>query len=170
MREVRRVGPGDWALVRELRLTALEDAPDFFWATYEDEVTKDERWWRDFVAFGTWFVAHEDEGPAGLAAAIPDDESGDGVDKSSQRVWGLISMWVAPAARGKGVGRALVDEVIAWARAEQMRALTLWVTEGNDGARRLYERCGFTPTGRTQPLPRRQSLIEHEMSLVLAPI
>lgn len=160
MTKVRRVGGDEWTLVRELRLTALQDSPDFFWATYEEEAGKDETWWRGFISYGAWFVAFDDVRPAGLAAAIPDDESGEGV-------WGLISMWVAPGARGKGAGRRLVEEVIGWAQAEKRRGLTLWVTEGNDAARRLYERCGFTPTGRSQPLPRRPSLIEHEMSLTL---
>ena len=52
----------------------------------------------------------------------------------------LISMWVAPSARGRGVGRALVGRVIAAAAG---RPLWLRVLDGNETAIRLYQRCGF---------------------------
>ncbi len=59
-------------------------------------------------------------------------------------------MWTDPAARSTGVGRALVDEVVAWATGESVQ---LWVTQGNSAAQRLYESCGFVLTGDYQPLP-----------------
>jgi RimJ/RimL family protein N-acetyltransferase len=43
----------------------------------------------------------------------------------------------------------------------------LWVTESNAPARRLYERCGFTPTGDRQPLPSDPSLPEIRMRRAL---
>ena len=64
----------------------------------------------------------------------------------------LYAMWVAPDARGAGVGRALVDAVVAWARARGCDRLVLSVTETNEGARRFYEACGFADTGERQPL------------------
>ena len=76
-------------------------------------------------------------------------------------------MWVRAEARGRGVGTKLIDAVKAWARAEGARALQLEVTEDNHAAVRLYERCGFRATGRTEPLPRDPALIEHEMRLLL---
>ena len=42
----------------------------------------------------------------------------------------------------------------AGARAIGVRRLTLWVTEGNPRAFRVYERHGYTPTGVTEPFPR----------------
>jgi ribosomal protein S18 acetylase RimI-like enzyme len=61
-------------------------------------------------------------------------------------------MWVAPEARGSGAGRVLVDAVIAWAGERGARRLVTSVTEGNDGALRLYERAGFADTGAREPL------------------
>ncbi len=56
----------------------------------------------------------------------------------------LISMWVAPAARGTGAGDALVRGVIAWAEQQPpTRALHLCVVKENHRAIRLYERHGF---------------------------
>jgi ribosomal protein S18 acetylase RimI-like enzyme len=76
-------------------------------------------------------------------------------------------MWVRPSARGRKAGEALITACADWARAHGHTALYLWVTESNDRARGLYERCGFTPTGERQPLPSDPSLPEIRMSLVL---
>ena len=51
---------------------------------------------------------------------------------------------VHPAARGRGVGALLAADCVRRARAQGCRAVVLCVIEGNDGARRLYERLGFT--------------------------
>jgi len=51
---------------------------------------------------------------------------------------------VAPAARGKGVARRLMDECIQRARAAGAAALTLHTADIMAVAMRLYERMGFT--------------------------
>ena len=65
----------------------------------------------------------------------------------------LISMWVAPEARRTGVGAALVDAVIDWARAQGFPRLGLEVVDGNAAARALYARKGFEPVGESLPCP-----------------
>jgi GNAT superfamily N-acetyltransferase len=52
---------------------------------------------------------------------------------------------VAPAARGKGVGTALIAAGERWARERGYRLLTLNVFLDNEGARALYEELGFRP-------------------------
>jgi ribosomal protein S18 acetylase RimI-like enzyme len=69
-------------------------------------------------------------------------------------------MWVTPETRGTGVARLLVDAVVMWARERYVRHLGLWVTEGNDPARALYEKSGFSFTGERQPLPSDPALME----------
>ena len=65
----------------------------------------------------------------------------------------LISMWVAPAERGRGIGAGLARAVMDWARSEGASSMTLWVADGNLAARRMYERLGFEATGEWAPMP-----------------
>ena len=61
----------------------------------------------------------------------------------------LKSMRAAPAARGTGVGRALLDHVIAVARARGMARLSLetGTAPTHDDAVALYHRNGFVDCG-----------------------
>ena len=63
----------------------------------------------------------------------------------------LISMWTDPARRAQGVGHALVETVLAFARRVGSPELMLEVTHGNDSAFALYRACGFTETGSGVP-------------------
>jgi len=161
MIEIVRIESDDWALVRDVRLKALRDSPDAFWATYEEEVDKDEAWWLKFFDAAEWFVANSDGRTIGVVASLRARELAD-----DERA--LISMWVDPSARRKGVGRLLIEAVCDRAREEGATAVVLEVAEGNDAAAELYRRCGFLPTGNTQPLSRKPSIIEHEMRLQLS--
>jgi RimJ/RimL family protein N-acetyltransferase len=58
-----------------------------------------------------------------------------------------IGMMVAKDARGRGVGRALLDEAVRWARGSEIRKLELHVFPWNEPAIRLYERFGFEREG-----------------------
>jgi ribosomal protein S18 acetylase RimI-like enzyme len=53
-----------------------------------------------------------------------------------------LSIGVAPAARGRGLGTRLLEALLEIARADGHRAISLSV-EPDNPARRLYERAGF---------------------------
>lgn len=59
----------------------------------------------------------------------------------------LIDLAVAPGARRAGLGRALVEAVIAMARAENARLILLEVRAGNVPALALYRSTGFFEHG-----------------------
>lgn len=62
--------------------------------------------------------------------------------------WELENIIVAPDARRKGLGRQLVEALLAHARRADSEAVLLEVRESNTAARKLYERAGFLQTGR----------------------
>jgi len=152
---VRATTLADWRALRDIRLQGLRDAPDAFGSTYAGESAFDESVWHQRATRDGSFIALIPEaGAAGLAGGL--QEAGGVVE--------LVSMFVRPQARGRGVGEALIDAVAGWARARDATSVHLWVTETNKPARRLYERCGFAATGERQPLPSNPSLAEFGMA------
>jgi GNAT superfamily N-acetyltransferase len=57
----------------------------------------------------------------------------------------VMALYLAPEARGRGLGKALLDE----AKAGRER-LFLWAFERNEGALRFYAREGFVAVERTE--------------------
>lgn len=55
----------------------------------------------------------------------------------------VITLVMAPEARGVGIGRSLLDAAAAIAVAHGADLLELEVMPGNDDARRFYDRSGF---------------------------
>lgn len=154
--EIMRLGAGDEDRLREVRLRALADAPKAFASTYERE----ERFSRD-----VWTARLTGDGSVNLLAV----EGGRALGMTSARIEErpgtahLLGMWVAPEARGRGVGRRLIDAIVEWAREREIRELGLWVTDANDPAHALYGNSGFRSTGERQPLPSDPSIMESKL-------
>ncbi|MFG6403040.1 GNAT family N-acetyltransferase [Microbacterium sp. P04] len=131
---VEAVGEAQWARWREARLRALSDAPEAFGSTYEEWVDAPEARWRDRLRGETLdLLASEDGIPCGMASGVP------GRHGSTTE---LISMWVDPSFRGRGVADALIDAIARWAAGRGIE-LRLSVMPGNGRAMAVYRRNGF---------------------------
>ncbi len=60
----------------------------------------------------------------------------------------LDELYLEPDSRGQGVGQTGIDVATSWAKQNAIHALRLEVSHRNSGARKLYERRGFTADGR----------------------
>jgi ribosomal protein S18 acetylase RimI-like enzyme len=139
---LRAMSAGDWQAWRSVRLAALTEAPDAFGSRLHEWADAPEDRWRarlsipgalDLVAFAT-----DRDGPVGMASGVPDPDDGTRAT--------LISMWVDPVARGRGVAEALITAITGWAASSGAVTLGLSVMPDNIAARRTYERNGFAPS------------------------
>lgn len=81
----------------------------------------------------------------------------------------LKRLYVHADARRRGLGRALVDRVEDWATDRGAGAVVLWSDTRFADAHRLYDRCGYRPTGRTRDLHDPSDTTEREFAGVLGP-
>ncbi|GAB7183969.1 hypothetical protein ATKI12_3800 [Kitasatospora sp. Ki12] len=146
---VRRLGRADAVPYRAFRLAALRETPSAFTSSHAEERAKP-------LSATLERLAEAEDGPGALFGAF----DGAGVlvgaaglkvaRRSQERHKGtLYGMAVAPEAAGRGIGRALVGEVLRTAAEDGLlRQVLLTVSEGNEAALRLYTACGFEVWGR----------------------
>lgn len=137
---VRRLSPGDWETERDLRLAALSEAPSAFGSTLAETVVFTEADWRARMTRQVRFAAWLDGvavGTAGFAV---------GFDPFPADAALIVGVWVAPEARGRRAGDALLDAVVDAVPVETgLRRILLSVLAENRSAVSLYRRHGFRP-------------------------
>jgi L-amino acid N-acyltransferase YncA len=118
----------------EDRIATLDDAPK----SVEDILA----WWSEHVDRYAVVVAHDQAGHlAGWAALNPYSR------RRAYRGVADLSIYVARAARGKGVGSALLAEVEERARDAHFHKIVLFTFAINDAARALYRKFGYRDVG-----------------------
>ena len=130
--DVRVVGPDDWADWRLVRQRSLTEDPEAFASSvtmWTGDRDTEANWRSRLSSPGACFIAYDGSTPVGMVGARPTDA---GVE--------LISMWVAPEARLRGIGGGLIDAVIGWASGSR---LSLRVIDGNAAALTAYASRGF---------------------------
>jgi GNAT superfamily N-acetyltransferase len=148
---VRRLAPREVELHRDLRLRALRDAPESFGESLAEVLARPTTYWEELTRSVTepgphvMFLACEGERVIGSAYGL--------VDRERERAGRVGGMWVEPSARRRGVGRMLLQEVLAWARAQQFSRVALWAPAHSAAALGLYRQAGFRETDRRRPLP-----------------
>ena len=126
----------------------LREEAAYFSTRYEDAVREPEEVWKSWTAEAAageekvLFVAEEDGRLLGVVGGFRR------LDPSEAQ---LVSLWVDPEARGRGVARVLIRAVATWARGRGAETVVLFVQEANAPGRALYLRAGFRPTGAREP-------------------
>ncbi|MFD3512850.1 GNAT family N-acetyltransferase [Streptomyces sp. NPDC058657] len=137
---IREATADDWAAIWPFfhRITAAGDT--FTFPLDLDEETG--RGWWMYCAPQRTVVAVAADGTVLGTAKMNNNQNGNGAHVAS------ASYMVDPAHGGRGVGRALVEYTLDWARAEGFRAMQFnAVAASNTHAVRLYERLGFAVIG-----------------------
>jgi len=94
---------------------------------------------------GRIFIA-EDAGGRPIGWGVVHEDADDiYVIESERRFAYIAELFLVEAARGMGVGRALIGACEGWARARGLGILKIGVLPGNARAKAVYERAGFTP-------------------------
>lgn len=142
---IRPLAAGEVDTFIELRREALAAAPLAFAASPEDDRGSSSEFMRESLGDpdnAAVLGAFDGEQLIGIA----------GVGRFSKRkqahrviIWG---MYVSPAGRGRGLGRALLDAAVERARSwPGVLQVQLSVTDAAPEARRLYESAGFREWG-----------------------
>ena len=157
---IRRVELGDLRVARHVRLRALQTDPSSFGSTYQRESAFADEVWEQRIARG----ARGDDAATFFAFRKREDDAVGVVsgfrDEHDAHVFDVVSMWVAPEARGEGIGRLLLDEIEAWIASCGGTEIRLSVTNVADAARDLYTSAGYEPDGRTEESRHTVDLVE----------
>ena len=138
--ELRRLGAEDAAAYQAIRLEALADSPHAFSSTLESEQGQPLE--RFAARLADDFVLGAFSGPhlVGVAGFYVQPKP---KHRHKGMLWG---MYVRPDHRAAGIGRKLVEAIIAHAR-QHVELLQLFVIADNLPARRLYASLGFVEYG-----------------------
>lgn len=141
---LRRLMPEDWALLRDIRLRALESDPHVFGSSFAQEKDASEDIWRgrlespDVAVFGVFDAAGDIAGMTGIAVGKDDPA------KATAKLWGS---WLRPDLRGRGLSVLMYEKRIDWARAHPTVArIIVSHRASNVASMRANQKHGFTRT------------------------
>jgi ribosomal protein S18 acetylase RimI-like enzyme len=142
---IRQLTEADVEIYRALRLYCLREAPHAFTNSYEefsqrplDSIAQQLRGQENFI-----LGAFEDEQLAGMVGFYRETAL------KLRHKGNIVSLYVRPEYRTRGLARALLVEAIARARRlPDFKQLLLGVVVTQTTAKRLYESLGFTVYGR----------------------
>lgn len=157
---IRRILPEDSGAFRELRFRSLEQDPMAFGETLERLSQRPDASWTDW----THRAATSTDACSMVAVAAEGKLVGHVGSIWKDDVTSLGAMWVEPAFRRAGVGRRLLDAILAWADATHPTSdIRLGVVPTQEAAIRLYRRSGFVATGKVLRLEHGPGSVFHEM-------
>lgn len=132
---IRELRPEDWPVVRTVYEQGIRSGD----ATFETEAPSWEQW--DAAHTALRIVAERDGAVLGWGALSPVSS------RCCYQGVGEVSVYVAEDARGAGVGRALLDELVERSEQDGYWTLTAGVFPENEASIRLHKACGFREVG-----------------------
>jgi L-amino acid N-acyltransferase YncA len=132
---IRDLRPDDWPAVRTIYEEGIRSGD----ATFETETPSWERW--DAAHPELRIVAEREGSVVGWAALSP---------ASARRCYrgvGEVSVYVAEEARGAGLGRTMLAELVGRSEQAGYWTLTAGVFPENEASIRLHNACGFRAVG-----------------------
>src|SRR5262245_4550212 len=162
---LRRLELHKVTLHRELRLRALQPAPDSFGETFAEVAARPLSYWENLTCSVTesgrhvMFLAYEGNAVIGSTYGL--------LDRDQNEAGRAGGRWVDPGWRRRWFGRGLLQEGFSWAREHKLSRLGLWAPAHSPAALALYSQAGFRETGRRRPLPANPSLQIIEMEAIV---
>ena len=148
---------------RAIRMEALRTAPEAFGSSFDDW---DGRPLEDFAQRLTgcemWAAGPAPGRPQAVASWEAD------ISPAEPDLGWVTSVYVAPGARGRGLGDAIFARLMERAALAGMTRMGLHVGQHNAPAQALYSRAGFVPTG-GPPMLNERGNWEIEMRRMLRP-
>ncbi|HUO56091.1 MAG TPA: GNAT family N-acetyltransferase [Candidatus Paceibacterota bacterium] len=145
--QIVHLTPEEWQKYKSVRLRALKEEPTAFSSSYEDALTRPDEHWVESLAETDqkklWHVfAKQGENIVGIVSAIREPK------EKLNHVVSVFGVYVASEARGKGVARLLMEELLKEIKANtDIVKIKLTVMSTQDPAQRLYESLGFKKIG-----------------------
>lgn len=163
---IRVLNKDDWSTYRELRLLSLQESPNAFGSSYEQEL---------LFSSDEWIARLNLDNSDKRALPLIAELNGVAVGLA----WGLVhspqdktayiyQMWVSPDVRGQGVGSLLLKKIITWSTELNLDYVSLAVTTINIPAIKLYKAYGFEPYGSLESLREASVLSVQPMKLKLS--
>jgi RimJ/RimL family protein N-acetyltransferase len=154
----RAITEDQWRKLRDVRLTALQESPRSFLSKYSNEVTYGEERWRAEFSRGEWIIVGEEGQPPIALIGITRSDDIPPTDRY------LEFLWVSPKKRRTQLATNLIRIVLEHLEASGIDTAWLWILDGNEPARELYHKCGFTTTGERHQPRMDRSLWEERMN------
>lgn len=158
---IRPAANDEWKAWKDIRLEALQDAPESFGERYQDAAKKDDaQWQKDFQKVmesekqEMLFAATDNQVVGMLFVFVRDQDA---------KIGGIGGLWIAPAHRQKGVGRQIVETALEWMKDKGLHAVTFWNNKSGEASTKFYEKLGFAYTGVEKPLESNPAFIIGEM-------
>ncbi|WP_404372484.1 GNAT family N-acetyltransferase [Kytococcus sedentarius] len=137
---VRELAADEWEIFKTLRLRALQEDPEAFVASYEEESQHSDEEWQERMSHATRIGAQRGSEWVALAS-VGDEDTRD--DDDLGEVYGI---WVTPSLRGEGVARQLMEHAELVGRNAGYSHLAYWVNTDNGRAVAFASSIGYRPT------------------------